>query len=207
MTTSVTQPRTGRKIQSDKIVRRRNQMRDDLLEAAIRLITAHGFAAVSVEDLIEDVGMSRRTFYGFFANKHELAAAVLNPIFDAAVAALKQIKKDKPPTLLPRLVDLYLILWHDHRSGLMLLDHIDDSIFPYIEQGHKDYGTRLKQLLKAAEKNGELLNDSADYSFRIVNRTAVRLLKVYQDHSDLDAEYRRSFLALISKPQMDLLKS
>lgn len=206
MTTSVTQPRAGRKIQSDKIVRRRNQMRDDLLEAATRLITAHGFAAVSVEDLIEDVGMSRRTFYGFFANKHELAAAVLNPIFDGAVKALKQIKKDKPPALLPCLADLYLSLWQDHQRGLMLLDHIDDSIFPYIEEGHRDYGKRLKQLLKAAEKNGELLNDSTDYSFRIVNRTAVRLLKVYQDHSDLDAEYRRSFLALISKPQMPLLK-
>ena len=199
MATSVTQPRSGGTIQSDKVVQRRNQMREDLLDAATRLFTTQGFGPISVEDLIEDVGISRRTFYGFFANKHELAAAVINPIFASASEAFKQIKKDKPPEFLPRLAELYIQLWQEHKSGLTLLDHIDESIFPYIEEGHRDYGTRLKQLLKSAEKKGELLNDSADYSFRVVNRTAVRLLKVYQDHPDFDAEYRRSFLALLGK--------
>ena len=200
MDTSVEKPRSGSKIQSDKVLRRRNQMREDLLAAATRLFTTQGFGPISVEELIEDVGISRRTFYGFFANKHELAAAVINPIFVSAVAALKRIKKDKPKSILPCLAALYLDLWKTHKTGLMLLDHIDDSIFPYIEAGHIDYGTRLRQCLKTAERNGELLNGSAEYSFRIVNRTAVRLLKVYQDHPDFEAEYTRSLLALLTKP-------
>ena len=197
MEKEVVQPRTGNTIQSPKVVRRRTQMRHALTEAATRLFSERGFAQVSVEDLIEDVGISRRTFYGFFANKHELAAALINPIFDSALPILKDIEKQKDKPVIPAIVDLYLLLWAQHKSALVLLNSTDQNIFPYIEQRHADYGRRLMSILKRAEKQGELRNNSASYSFKIISRVAVQLLRIYEDHPDQSGLYRDGMKSLL----------
>ena len=90
MSDPVTQPRTGNVIRSTKVAIRRSEIRDRLLTAGARLFADRGLGNVSVEELIDEVGISRATFYGFFANKTELAAAVLNPVFDSGIVALTE---------------------------------------------------------------------------------------------------------------------
>ena len=72
----VTKPRTGNKILSAKVANRRSEISDRLLETAAELFVERGVSNVSVEEIIEAVGISRATFYGFFANKTELAAII-----------------------------------------------------------------------------------------------------------------------------------
>lgn len=199
MDQAVLKPRTGNKIQSPKVVRRRDQMRQTLIAAGSRQFSERGFGNVSVEDLIEDAGISRRTFYGFFANKHEIAAALINPIFDSAVKFLKTTDKRKTDPVVPQIIQLYLDLWSEHKDALLLLNTIDGDVFPYIEKGHSAYTRQLKKVLHRAEEAGELRNDSAQYSFRVMTRVAVGMLKVYHDHPDQAALYRDAMTALLSK--------
>ena len=42
-----------------------------LLDSAQRLISAHGFDNVSVEDITKDSGVAKGTFYHYFASKEE----------------------------------------------------------------------------------------------------------------------------------------
>ena len=51
---------------------RRGGSREAIVDAAARLFLAHGFGAVSMDDLAEAGGVARRTLYNQFASKEEI---------------------------------------------------------------------------------------------------------------------------------------
>ena len=51
---------------------RRERTRDALREAALHRFVTDGFEATSVADIAEDVGVTTRTFYRYFASKDEV---------------------------------------------------------------------------------------------------------------------------------------
>jgi AcrR family transcriptional regulator len=51
--------------------RKKAATRQSLHEAALRLAMAHGLDGVTVEDIADEAGVSRRTFSNYFANKEE----------------------------------------------------------------------------------------------------------------------------------------
>ncbi len=54
-----------------------------IVEAAGRLFFARGFARVSMDDLARELGMSKKTIYRHFPDKHSLMTAVLDRQFAA----------------------------------------------------------------------------------------------------------------------------
>ena len=194
------QPRTGAVIRSPRVVQRRSRIRAELLATGARLFAERGIVKVSVEDLIDQVGISRRTFYGFFANKQEVAASLLNPVLKSALQALDAVARRKPEDIIAAIAELYLDQWELHSDALQLISVIDSSVLPYIEPGHKLFGTALLSQLERAGQAGRLRNDSAVDSFRIISRTALPLLKVYGERTDLRAIYTDSLVALLGRP-------
>jgi AcrR family transcriptional regulator len=61
-----------------------DNQRGRILMATIDATSAVGYARMSVEDIVRGAGVSRRTFYELFANKHEAFLGA----FDAAAGAL-----------------------------------------------------------------------------------------------------------------------
>lgn len=200
MEKSILQPRTGAVIRSPRVVQRRSRIRAELLATGARLFAERGIVKVSVEDLIDQVGISRRTFYGFFANKQEVAASLLNPVLKSALQALDAVARRKPEDIIAAIAELYLDQWELHSDALQLISVIDSSVLPYIEPGHKLFGTALLSQLERAGQAGRLRNDSAVDSFRIISRTALPLLKVYGERTDLRAIYTDSLVALLGRP-------
>jgi TetR/AcrR family transcriptional regulator of autoinduction and epiphytic fitness len=196
---TVTQTRSGSPIRSQKVARRRHRMRDELVAAGEKLFVANGFAAVSVEDLIAAAGVSRATFYDIFANKQELAAAILEPVLTAGVEALDALAPAPPADILPGLIHVYEELWANRRNALCLIAGIDESVFPLVRDGHERFTTRLRRLLETAEGAGMLRNASAQLSFRVLARTAVPLLRVYADEPNWRALFRDAMAGLLVK--------
>jgi len=63
---------------------------------------------------------------------------------------------------------------------------------------------RVREELIRAEQASVLRNDDAVYTFKVITRTAVPLLKIYADHPGSARLYRESVLALLSKgPNID----
>ena len=197
MKEAITQPRTGNIIRSAKVANRRSETREKLLEAGARLFVERGIAKVSVEELISEAGISRATFYGFFANKNELAASILMPVFDSGIAALKKLHDAPPRKAAEGVVDVYLHLWNEHQDALLLTASLDESLFPYIKSPHRAFGKAMQKVLRIIESGNLLRNESADLTFMVLARTGIPLLRVYKDHIDLERVYRDSMLALL----------
>ena len=51
--------------------------RDELIDAAMRVFYRHGFHASSLDDILEDAGISRMTLYNHFKSKDELIVAAM----------------------------------------------------------------------------------------------------------------------------------
>jgi len=195
----VRRPRNGRTIRSTKVANRRSRIHASLLKIGATLAAERGAENVSVEDIIEQAGISRATFYGFFASKSELLAAALIPVLEEATDLLDALDSKPASDILPGIVDLYLTLWHHHADALLLISALDEGVFPYIEKHHEKFTVRLRGLLAVCEDAGLLRNDSADYTFRVLARTAIPLLRVYRDHPGIEQHYRGSMLALLTR--------
>ena len=108
-----------------RVARRRQRMRDALLQAGARQFAARGIGTVSVEDLLAEADVSRSTFYGFFSSKNELLEVILNPIFEKWIAAVQTLEKSPPRDALEGIYKVYLDLWRTHREGLLLIPAVD----------------------------------------------------------------------------------
>jgi len=64
------------------------ETRAAILAAAERHFAERGFEAARLEDIAADVGIRRAAIFYYFPDKHELYAAVLDEVFDGAMAAL-----------------------------------------------------------------------------------------------------------------------
>ncbi|HSO04373.1 MAG TPA: helix-turn-helix domain-containing protein, partial [Candidatus Limnocylindrales bacterium] len=53
---------------------RRQQTRDLVLDTALRLFNEHGYLGVRVEDIAQQAGVSRATFYKHFAEREQVLA-------------------------------------------------------------------------------------------------------------------------------------
>jgi AcrR family transcriptional regulator len=66
----------------------RNAVRDQVVRAAWELFAEHGFEATTVDQIAEAAGMSRRTFFRYFAGKDELILDKLLEVSDRVAEAL-----------------------------------------------------------------------------------------------------------------------
>ncbi|MCY0992093.1 helix-turn-helix domain containing protein [Nannocystis sp. ILAH1] len=70
---------------------------DDALEQAMRLFWARGFAATSMSDLVEQLGVSRQSLYDTFGDKQAIFIAALKRFRDQVGAPLRQFCASEEP--------------------------------------------------------------------------------------------------------------
>ncbi|GAB4194703.1 MAG: TetR/AcrR family transcriptional regulator [Roseiflexaceae bacterium] len=84
--------------------RRRQQLRDEILEAAGRLLGQKGYPGVSMDDLAAHVGISKPTLYSYFGTKDELIAETLTRQLERLITLAQTSTPGQTP--LQRLVTL-----------------------------------------------------------------------------------------------------
>ncbi|RMF96125.1 MAG: TetR/AcrR family transcriptional regulator [Gammaproteobacteria bacterium] len=196
----VSHPRRAPAIRSRKVLARRERIYANLLTEGAKRFAERGVDEVSVAELIDAVGISRRTFYGFFENKHQLAAALLKPVLRLGSRRLRELAAGPVDQILPGVARLYLELWSAHSEALAIVSQLGAETFPYLETDHRRFGRALKTALQRCERAGLLLTDDAEQSFRVLSRTAVPLLRIYARRDDLESVYTASLLGLLRKP-------
>ncbi len=84
----------------NRMIRRRQRTRDQLMAAAIELVLDKGYDTVTNEDITETADVGRRTFYNHFDNKHDcVLAAVSQRYSQYATAAATSDERHNDPAL------------------------------------------------------------------------------------------------------------
>lgn len=182
---------------SPRVARRRERMRASLLAAGARQFASRGIGPVSVEELIAEADVSRATFYGFFSSKYSLLEGILNPIFDIATRSIRDLAGRPVEEAVDGLIDVYLALWATHRDGLLLIPLVDQETFRHFEAQHRALHAALLDLLTGVQRADLLRNGSAQYSLKVIARTAVQLLRVYDGHPAASALFRDALRGLL----------
>src|SRR5882672_146282 len=86
--------------------RKRNPIRQRIVDAARIHFFSHGFRSVTMDDLAEELGISKKTLYAHFPGKAELLEAVLVNKFAGVEAKLNEITRAHPHDFSRALHDL-----------------------------------------------------------------------------------------------------
>ena len=152
---------------------------------------------MSVEELIAEADVSRATFYELFSNKYSLLEEILNPIFELATRAVKALARQSAAEGIDGVIAMYLELWSSHRDGLLLIPALDQDTFRHFETQHRALNNALLAVLTKAERADLLRNGSAHYSLKVIARTAIPLLRVFDGHPAADALFRDALRSLL----------
>ncbi|MEU6232463.1 TetR family transcriptional regulator [Kitasatospora sp. NPDC047058] len=116
--------------------RKKQQTREALIDAAHRLFLGQGFARTTVDEIASAVDVSQRTFFRYFANKDEVALAVLADAEDHFIGLLRRRPAEENPLRAMRaaIVESWRDLGSPLRTGsgsvsraLELLQMIEDN--------------------------------------------------------------------------------
>jgi AcrR family transcriptional regulator len=180
--------------------------RDAFVDAAQRLMQAKGYELMSIQDVLDEVGVSRGAFYHYFCSKTDLLEAVVTRIVDTALASVAPVVDDPALDAVAKLEGLFggIAQWKMERTELMLAlirvwlsddntlmrdkmwRHLDARLAPVlagiVEQGDSESAFSVSSPQSTARVMVALLHG--------LNDTAVRLFLERGDHgvSLADAE-------------------
>jgi AcrR family transcriptional regulator len=99
--------------------RRRQLLRDEILDAALTLLIEKGYAALSMDDLAERAGIAKPTIYNHFKTKDEIVVATAIRNLDRFLAVIQSEPAERTP--LQRLTRLLRTIIQTHASTEVLL--------------------------------------------------------------------------------------
>ncbi|WP_306329910.1 TetR/AcrR family transcriptional regulator [Streptomyces venezuelae] len=77
--------------------RKKQRTRDELTRVALQLFTAQGYERTTVDEIVDAVEVSQRTFFRYFSSKEEVAFAVQHMVEERFVEALRLRPADEGP--------------------------------------------------------------------------------------------------------------
>ena len=96
--------------------------RDAILDVAERLMRTCGYEEMSVQDIQDELGVSRGAIYHYFGSKAEILDAVSERITNTVMAAIETIADDPDLTPMAKLQRVFAVAsqWKAERKDLMV---------------------------------------------------------------------------------------
>ncbi|GGP21156.1 TetR/AcrR family transcriptional regulator [Silvimonas iriomotensis] len=167
-----------------------------ILDATTKLLASKGFDLMTLDDVAEEVGISKPSLYKHFKSKDELVGAAMIRLVDDALDWLDGV----PPGTSPLDTLRDLLTWALEirlKGGLPLMPSTSPQVRDMLTRNLR-YVTRvlklngkLEKLIKKAREQGQLRSDLPEQVilFSYYSRTcdpAVEYLRVYARMADAD---------------------
>ena len=96
--------------------------RDAILDAAQRLILSNGYERLTVQDILEDLQISKGAFYHYFDSKPAVVEALTERLVDDSERALAQIAEEPELGATAKLQRFFgeIVRWKSERQNLMV---------------------------------------------------------------------------------------
>jgi len=185
---------------SPKVRKRQSRTRQRILDESAHLFIAKGFENVSVEEIIDAAEIARSSFYRFFSNREQVLANIIRPVFEQGLVELETINSKDPAEVMSGIFHTYLKLWNSSPDALRVSTRVGGLHFYLFEDVHTGFRERLASLLNGIETTGIFINNSADYTGRLLARTAVHVMEVYNQEPDFAELFHKTMTGLLLKP-------
>ena len=117
MTTLTAEAGSGEELRE----RRRLRTAAEIEEVGLRLFSVRGFDAVAVEEIADEAGMSRRTFFRYFPNKDAVVVNGFRRLFESYQRALETVEPSVSPFESVRRAAISLAELHESDKPKMVL--------------------------------------------------------------------------------------
>lgn len=156
-----------------------------LLNAAKILFFRRGIKAISVEQIAEEAGVSKMSFYRSFENKGAIALAILKNEVEESLVGYRAITYSEN-TFLDKM-EMFMILKMEQMelvSSQFYMEVVSNEIpelSDYYAQQQRDGLEHFKMMFKVAQENGEVRAD--------LNLTFIPMIADYLNKLSADKEY------------------
>ncbi|UMZ14882.1 TetR/AcrR family transcriptional regulator [Pseudomonas sp. MPFS] len=161
---------------------------DQIADAAMQVFWQHGYAATSIQDLVEGTGLSRSSLYNAFDSKHGLYMCALKRYQQMTTANIELLGQEAPALervrrLLMKIVDNEL--QDDQRLGCLAANASlemagqDPVVAQWVAQNFKRIEAALEQVLRQGQEQGQVAsqkNPRALASFVVCTIQGLRVL-------------------------------
>jgi AcrR family transcriptional regulator len=124
------------------------------VEAARQLLATHRFDALTLDQLVEQAGISKPTFYEHFPSKDALGARLLRDSIDAACEELARVEGSESAHVALRSIVEWTLEQHfgrGHHGFMRLLSCIENAS---LESAARRWLAALERLIARAQKSG-----------------------------------------------------
>ena len=85
-----------------RVVKKPDERRNEILDAAEKLFAGKGYMKTTINDILQEVGIAKGTFYYYFKSKEEVMDDVAMRYIDMGTEAVKIVVEDKKLTALEK---------------------------------------------------------------------------------------------------------
>lgn len=122
-----------------------NDVRENILQVAIKRMQQVGIRSVSVDDICHELGMSKKTFYVYFASKDELVSEILHEHEQKMTREVQHLVADK--TVVQCIVDWTKIARQTEKSTHQTLPMLYD-LKKYYPTLHQEHLQRMRKMMQ-----------------------------------------------------------
>ncbi|HVH48176.1 MAG TPA: helix-turn-helix domain-containing protein [Labilithrix sp.] len=173
-----------------------------ILAAAMKVFAKRGFGATRVEDLLEEAGVARRTFYRYFTSKEDVLAAVYELATSELLQAVDEASSVADPLGGARAgIELYFD-FHLENAGLLrvLVEESVRSDSPLAAHRRRFRARMLKVFVRAAATRGATPLDGFTYVALVSALEGVTLELLESSASEADVtRAKNAVLALVDR--------
>ena len=117
-----------------------------IIGAVNRLLAEKGFEAMTMDEVVADVGIAKASLYKHFTSKEELAAAAMIRVLDRALDELGRLKAEPQLSMLDRLQGVARWAYEQQLAGQMPALPAQNSTLRAALTADKVYMAKLMQL-------------------------------------------------------------
>lgn len=128
-----------------------------LIEAATELFCKHGIRRVTVEEICNNAGISKMTFYKYFTDKNAIARAVLDALINEGLKMYYEMIAEPIPFAQKMEKILVLSTSQIHALGSAFLDDLmnpKSALHPYFIEQQKKVSELSIEFLHQAQNDG-----------------------------------------------------
>ncbi|MBV6394007.1 MAG: HTH-type transcriptional regulator BetI [Anaerolineales bacterium] len=161
---------------------RSEETRSKIVSSAIRLFSARGFNAASVDDICAEAGVSKGAFYHHFKSKQELFLALLDLWLQTIDNAIEAAKDKTAPETLMQIAEAFPHIFKAAGEGLpMFLEFWlqasrDEKIWQASVAPYRRYHKYFTALIKKGVEEGSFVEVNPDLTARMIISSAMGLL-------------------------------